>query len=51
LPIFPVGKAINRLSLSAVKNDKGWLTLQDNLKEAPGFEYDKASTTWVPATK
>jgi sporulation protein YlmC with PRC-barrel domain len=33
------------------KNDKWWLTLdanKDNLKSAPGFKYDKASTTWVP---
>jgi sporulation protein YlmC with PRC-barrel domain len=33
------------------KNDKWWLTLdqtKDNLKNAPGFKYDKASTTWVP---
>lgn len=34
------------------KNDKWWLTLadtKDDLKNAPGFKYDKASTTWVPA--
>ncbi|HLG81689.1 MAG TPA: PRC-barrel domain-containing protein [Bradyrhizobium sp.] len=33
------------------KNDKWWLTLdatKDGLKDAPGFKYDKASTTWVP---
>ncbi|MGY4155583.1 sporulation protein YlmC with PRC-barrel domain [Bradyrhizobium sp. USDA 4461] len=33
------------------KDDKWWLTLdatKDGLKEAPGFKYDKASTTWVP---
>jgi sporulation protein YlmC with PRC-barrel domain len=33
------------------KNDKWWLTLadsKDDLKSAPGFKYDKASTTWVP---
>ena len=33
------------------KNDKWWLTLdqsKDDLKNAPGFKYDKASTTWVP---
>jgi sporulation protein YlmC with PRC-barrel domain len=33
------------------KNDKWWLTLdqtKDDLKKAPGFKYDKASTTWVP---
>jgi sporulation protein YlmC with PRC-barrel domain len=33
------------------KNDKWWLTLdatKDGMKDAPGFKYDKASTTWVP---
>jgi sporulation protein YlmC with PRC-barrel domain len=36
------------------KNDKWWLTLdetKDDLKSAPGFKYDKASTTWVPDRK
>src|SRR5579871_1997111 len=36
---------------SEKKNDKWWLTMdatKDNLKSAPGFKYDKASTTWVP---
>jgi hypothetical protein len=36
---------------TAKKNDKWWLTLdesKDSLKSAPGFKYDKASTTWVP---
>ena len=36
------------------KNDKWWLTLdatKDGLKNAPGFKYDKASTTWVPDKK
>jgi sporulation protein YlmC with PRC-barrel domain len=36
------------------KDDKWWLTLdetKDGLKNAPGFEYDRASTTWVPAKK
>ena len=36
------------------KDDKWWLTLdetKDSLKSAPGFSYDKASTTWVPAKK
>jgi sporulation protein YlmC with PRC-barrel domain len=36
------------------KNDKWWLTLdetKDDLKSAPGFKYDKASTTWVPDKK
>ena len=36
------------------KNDKWWLTLdqtKDELKSAPGFKYDKASTTWVPDKK
>jgi sporulation protein YlmC with PRC-barrel domain len=33
------------------KDDKWWLTLaesKDELKNARGFKYDKASTTWVP---
>lgn len=32
------------------KNDKWWLTLdetKDGLEKAPGFTYDKASTTWA----
>jgi sporulation protein YlmC with PRC-barrel domain len=36
------------------KNDKWWLTMdatKDGLKAAPGFTYDKASTTWVPEKK
>ena len=36
------------------KDDKWWLTLdetKDSLKEAPGFKYDRASTTWVPDKK
>jgi sporulation protein YlmC with PRC-barrel domain len=36
------------------KDDKWWLTLdqtKDDLKNAPGFTYDKASTTWVPEKK
>jgi sporulation protein YlmC with PRC-barrel domain len=36
------------------KSDKWWLTLdetKDDLKKAPGFSYDKASTTWVPEKK
>lgn len=39
---------------TAKKNDKWWLTLdetKDGLKQAPGFTYDKASTTWVPDKK
>jgi hypothetical protein len=24
---------------------------EDDLKNAPGFKYDKANTTWVPETK
>ena len=35
----------------AKKNDKWWLTLdetKDDLKSAPGFSYDKASTTGFP---
>jgi sporulation protein YlmC with PRC-barrel domain len=33
------------------KNDKTYLTLnttKDALKDAPGFKYDRQSTTWVP---
>jgi sporulation protein YlmC with PRC-barrel domain len=36
---------------TAKKDNKWWLTLdetKDDLKSAPGFKYDKASTTWVP---
>ncbi|GIQ75432.1 PRC-barrel domain-containing protein [Bradyrhizobium sp. ma5] len=36
------------------KDNKWWLTLnetKDGLKSAPGFKYDKASTTWVPDSK
>ena len=36
------------------KNDKWWLTMnetKDDLKNAKGFKYDKASTTWVPDSK
>jgi sporulation protein YlmC with PRC-barrel domain len=36
------------------KNDKWWLTMdanKDDLKNARGFSYDKASTTWVPEKK
>jgi sporulation protein YlmC with PRC-barrel domain len=39
---------------TANKNDKWWLTLdetEEDLKNAPGFKYDKASTTWVPDKK
>ena len=39
---------------SEKKNDKWYLTLdesKDSLKSAPGFKYDKASTTWVPDKK
>ena len=39
---------------TAKKNDKWWLTLdqtKDDLKSAPGFKYDKASTTWMPENK
>src|SRR5438874_4986347 len=35
----------------AKKNDKTYLTLnttKDALKNAPGFKYDRQSTTWVP---
>ena len=36
------------------KNDKWWLTLdetKDALKNAAGYKYDKASTTWVADKK
>jgi sporulation protein YlmC with PRC-barrel domain len=36
------------------KDDKWWLAMdatKDGLKAAPGFTYDKASTTWVPEKK
>jgi sporulation protein YlmC with PRC-barrel domain len=36
---------------SEKKNDKWWLTLdetKDSLKKAPGFGYNKSSTTWEP---
>jgi sporulation protein YlmC with PRC-barrel domain len=43
------------VSFSAIKaekkNDKTYLTLnatKDALKSAPGFKYDRQSTTWVP---
>ncbi|PAY06929.1 hypothetical protein CK489_28305 [Bradyrhizobium sp. UFLA03-84] len=39
---------------TAKKDNKWWLTLnetKDGLKSAPGFKYDKASTTWVPDNK
>ena len=39
---------------TAKKNDSWWLTLdetKDTLKNAPGFKYDKASTTWVSDKK
>jgi sporulation protein YlmC with PRC-barrel domain len=39
---------------TAKKNDKWWLTLdetKEDLKNALGFKYDKASTTWVPDRK
>jgi sporulation protein YlmC with PRC-barrel domain len=39
---------------TAKRNDKWWLTIdetKDDLKAAPGFKYDRASTTWVPENK
>jgi sporulation protein YlmC with PRC-barrel domain len=39
---------------SQKKDDKWWLTLdetKDSLKSAPGFKYDRASTTWVAENK
>ena len=39
-------------AVKASKRDgKWWLTLEDtkdDLKKAPGFKYDRVSTTWVP---
>ena len=35
------------------KNDKVYLTMdttKDALKSAPGFKYDRSTTTWVPVT-
>lgn len=39
---------------SEQKDNKWYLTLdetKDDLKNAPGFKYDRASTTWVPENK
>jgi sporulation protein YlmC with PRC-barrel domain len=39
---------------SEKKNDKWYLTLdesKDNLKNAPGFKYNKTSTSWEPDKK
>ena len=39
---------------TAKKDDKWWLTLdetKDDLKKAPGFKYDRTSTTWVSDKK
>ena len=36
---------------AAQRDGKWWLTLddtKDDLKNAPGFKYDRGSTTWVP---
>jgi sporulation protein YlmC with PRC-barrel domain len=36
---------------AAQRDGKLWLTLddtKDDLKNAPGFKYDRGSTTWVP---
>ena|ERR1700742_1298484 len=53
-----VGEKDVIVPFTAVKNtkkdNKWWLTLdetKDGLKSAPGFSYDSASTTWVPAKK
>ena len=53
-----VGEKDVIVPFTAVKNtkkdNKWWLTLdetKDGLKTAPGFSYDSASTTWVPAKK
>jgi sporulation protein YlmC with PRC-barrel domain len=44
--------AVSFNSIKATKkNDKTYLTLdttKDALKNAPGFKYDRQSTTWVP---
>jgi sporulation protein YlmC with PRC-barrel domain len=39
---------------AAKKNDSWWLTIdetKDSLKNAPGFKYDRTSTTWMPESK
>lgn len=53
-----VGEKDVAVPFSAVKNvkknDKWWLTLdesKDALKNAAGYKYDKASTTWVADKK
>jgi sporulation protein YlmC with PRC-barrel domain len=36
---------------ATMKDNKWWLTMnttKDTLKTAPGYKYDKSSTTWVP---
>jgi hypothetical protein len=36
---------------AAQRDGKWWLTLddtKDELKNAPGFKYDRVNTTWVP---
>ena len=36
---------------ATMKDNKWWLTMdttKDALKSAPGYKYDKTSTTWVP---
>ena len=50
-----VGEKDVAVSFSGIKaskkNDKTYLTLdttKDALKKAPGFKYDRQSTTWVP---
>jgi PRC-barrel domain protein len=47
--------AVSFNSIKATKkNDKTYLTLdttKDALKNAPGFKYDRSTTTWVPDNK
>ena len=38
--------------VASQRDAKWWLTMnatKDDLKNAPGYKYDKAKTTWVPA--
>jgi sporulation protein YlmC with PRC-barrel domain len=49
-----VSVPFNAINVSNKNNNKWSLvmnTTKDQLKSAPGFTYDKDSTTWVPVTK
>jgi sporulation protein YlmC with PRC-barrel domain len=46
-----VAVTFNAIKATNKKNDKTYLTLdttKDALKNAPGFKYDRQTTTWVP---